>query len=274
MKQFLFIIICILFLNHSGFAKEKYDFSGPVKKNEKMEIMIDGKKKKVKVSSEYIVWANKGAKCVEKLYMKVFYKKKILTEVIMPEAKCVNIAGIGPSPIPKLILTYVRSGTIKYKVIPLMFDADGMSIKETDEIQFLSVGVRTGAKKRLLIERYKTSFLIEAIKSSMRSDGLTKEEIDSIDLKAEMNEIIFDNFAYGIFEATFQTSMMQNFSTVSDFALFTNRDETNFIDEIINKIEASKNNDYPYSLTNLEINKIRDFEKIKFDEIYGFQPRN
>lgn len=275
MKHLFISIVCILLFTENIIANEKYDFKDSGKKSEKIELLIDGKMKKVKVSSKYTVWANKGAKCAEKLYVKSSYKKEIITETIISEAECINVAGSNqPVPSPKLGLAYIYPGAVKYNIGTFMFDTEGILVNETDGVLFLQMGIRTGAKQRLLIERYNIFFFIEMMKTTLKSDGLSEEELNSIDFQAGMNEVGFNDFVYGVFEVTFQTSMMQNYSTISNMALLTNRDEANLIDEIIKNLEASKTNNYPYSLTETEINKINDFEKMKLDEIIGFQPRN
>lgn len=287
MKRLFIIIICIILFPEKIIAwetivkadddYEKFDAKFSDTTKQKIKLMINGKIKKVRVSLERKAWARKEAKCFGKLHDKLFYKKKIISELIYSEAECINIAGLGPSPKPTLSLEYIHPETIKYKVRPFGTDFDGIQIK-TEGILILSMTIRTGEKKRLVIERIKRSFLIEVLKGKAKSKGRSKEDIDRwIDsefFKEKMKDTVFDGFAYSIVEASFQTSMMQNISTFSDLALFPNGDEINFINEIINNLEASKNNDYPYSLTELEINKIKNFEKIDLEVMGGFQPRN
>jgi hypothetical protein len=275
MKQLLIIFISTMLFAGNIFAKEKYDFKHTGKLSEKIELLIDGKMKKVKVSSKYTVWANKGDECAKKRYSKSYYKKEIIVEQIISEAECINVPGYNrPLSKPKLSLVYMYPGAVKYNVGTYMFDTDGISFNETDGIQFLQISIQTGAKQNLSIERYNSSFFNKVMKNIAKSEGLSDEEINSIDFIADFDEVIFNDFVYGVNEVTYQTSMMQNYSTMRDIAFFTNRDETKFIDEIINKIEASKTNNYSYSLTETEINKIRDFEKMDIDAIAGFQPRN
>ena len=273
MKQLLVIFISSMLFAENIFAKERYDFKHTGKLSEKIELLIDGKMKKVKVSSKYTVWANKGDECAKKRYSKSYYKKEILLEQIISEAECINVPGYNrPLSKPKLGLVYIYPGTVKYNVGTFMFDTKGISFNETD--QLLQISIQTGAKQNLSIERFSSSSFKKILKNMFKSEGFSDEEINSIDILADSDEVILNDFVYSVNEVTYQTSMMQNYSTMRDVAIFINRDETKFIDEIINKIEESKTNNYSYSLTETEINKIRDFEKLDFDEIVGFQPRN
>jgi len=257
---------------------EKFDYKAFTKKKQKIKLFINGKIKKVRVLMESKLWLRKEEKCMGKLNYKTFYKKKIIHEMMTSEAYCVNISGIGPWSSPKLFLEYIRPETIKYKVRPFAFDFDGIEIK-TEGILMMVMSISTGVKKNLEIERIKRPYLVEMMKASAKSDGMSKEEIDGwIDpeFKGELKGMIVDDFIYSIYELSYQTSMKKNLSTANNIVFLTNGDEINFINEIINNIEASKNNDYPYSLTELEIKKIKNFEKIDLGVmgVGGFQPRN
>lgn len=287
MKRLFIIIICIILFPEKIIAYEtivkadddyeKFDYKNSESGKHKIELFINGKMKKVRASFELKTWAHKGAKCRGKYHVKLFYKKKNIFETLVSEAECINVAGIGHIPSPKLYTEYIRPETIKYKVRPFAMDFDGIEIK-TEGILMTTMSIRTGVKKSLAIEKIKRSFFLEMMKATGKSKGRSKEDIDSwIDsefFKGKLKGIVFDGFIYNIYEASYQTSMRQNMSTVSNSAFLPNRDEINFINEIINNIEASKNNDYPYSLTELEINKIKNFEKIDLEVMGGFQPRN
>jgi len=287
MKHLFIIIICIILFPEKIIAfetivkadndYEKFDYKAFTKKKQKIKLFINGKIKKVRVLMESKLWLRKEEKCMGKLNYKTFYKKKIIHEMMTSEAYCVNISGIGPWSSPKLFLEYIRPETIKYKVRPFAFDFDGIEIK-TEGILMMVMSISTGVKKNLAIERIKRPFLVEMMKATGKSAGMSKEDIDSwIDsefFKEKLKEIVFDGFVYNSKELSYQTSMKKNLSTANNIVFLTNGDEINFINEIINNIEASKNNDYPYSLTELEIKKIKNFEKIDLGVMGGFQPRN